>query len=169
MGNQSFHQYNCDLLQLQKSIAPYFIGRGYAVTNFFKEKIYVTQAYKPQLGSKALICKLEGTHADFQVYFGLSERIANINFLQTIENLSIDCKILLGDPLLERNFFNFVSTQAELKRNTFGLFHLTTVASSPFMKEREIIIEIEVTYCRHCGQKNNARLANCTHCNASLH
>jgi ribosomal protein L40E len=34
--------------------------------------------------------------------------------------------------------------------------------------QKEIIREIEVIYCSHCGTKNNARASNCSRCGAQL-
>ena len=171
MEKQTFQGYNCDLSQLQKTAGTYFIGRGYRVTNFFKEKTYLVQASKNQLGNKAIFCQIQGVPENFDVTIGVSPKITNINALQPIEKVSLDIKVLLGDPLLERNFLNYFSTQAELKRNTFGLHGSV---NSPFMpmppiwKEREIITEVEVVYCRYCGTKNNARQMNCAKCGAAL-
>ncbi len=40
--------------------------------------------------------------------------------------------------------------------------------SSSVIQKETIITEIEVIYCTHCGTKNNARLTNCTHCQAPI-
>jgi hypothetical protein len=122
MENQTFKGYNCDLSQLQKSISTYFMGKCYKVNNYFKDNTYLTQAYKTQMGNRALIAKIQGTFDAFDVSIGLSERISNINSLQPLDNISLDVKILLAEPLLEKNFLIYTSTQAELKRNTYGLY-----------------------------------------------
>jgi hypothetical protein len=36
------------------------------------------------------------------------------------------------------------------------------------IEPNKIIQEIEIMYCRYCGTKNNARLSNCSACNAPL-
>jgi ribosomal protein L40E len=169
MEKQTFQGYNCDLAQLQKSIATYFIGKCYRVTNFYKEKMYVTQAYKNQMGSRTIICQIQGVPENFDISIGLGTKITNINTLQPLEKIPLDIKVLLGEPLLERNFLNYIFTQTELKRNTFGLVKTDNPSLAPVWKEREIVREIEVIYCRYCGTKNNARQTNCSKCNATLH
>jgi hypothetical protein len=169
MERQTFQGYNCDLGQLQKSITTYFVGRGHKVTNFYKEKMFVTQAYKNQLVNKTILCKISGVSENFDISIGIGARIVNVNALQLLEKYLLTLKSCWGEPLLERNFMNFVFTQTELKRNTSGLLETNTLPSIPIWKEREIVREIEVVYCRHCGTKNNARQTNCSTCNASLH
>jgi len=171
MERQTFEKYNCDLTQIQKNIATYFVGRCYRVTNFFKDKLYVTQAYKSQTGNKAIICQITGIPEKFEISIGFGLKITNVNSLQPLEKIPLDVKVLLGEPLLERNFLNYIFTQTELKRNTFGLGK-TDAASfqtlAPIFREREVVREIEVMYCRYCGTKNNARQTNCSKCNATL-
>ena len=169
MEKKTFQGYYCDLARLQNSVAIYFIGKGYRVTNFYKEKMYVTQVYKNQMGTKAIVCQIQGDPENFDISIGASSKITNINTLQPLGKMPIEIKVLLADPLLERNFLNYIFTQAELKRNSFGLVSVNSLSSAPIWKEREIVREIEVVYCRYCGLKNNARQSNCTKCNASLH
>jgi hypothetical protein len=169
MEKQNFQGYNCDLAQLQKSVATYFIGRCYRVTNFYKEKMYVTQTYKNQMGNRAIFCQIQGVPENFDISIGVSARITNINAMQPLEKMSLNFKVILGEPLLERNFLNYIFTQTELKRNTSGLMKTDNPSPAPIWKEREIIREVEIVYCRHCGTKNNARQTNCTNCNATLH
>jgi hypothetical protein len=175
MENQTFKGYNCDLAQLQKSIGTYFMGKCYKVTNYFKENTYLTQAHKIQMSNKAIVAKIQGTYDTFDVSIGLSEKITNINSFQSMDKIPLEVKMVLAEPFLERNFLSYISTQAELKRNTFGLFGSPNSIPppppqmAPVWREREIITEIEIVYCRYCGTKNNARLSTCTKCNASLH
>jgi len=169
MEKQTFQGYNCDLTKLQKSIATYFIGKCYTVKNFYKENVYLSQSYKNQLGPKAIICKIQGTPENFDISIGVGNKITNINAIQPLEKITTYVKVLLGEPLLERNFLNYFFTQAELKRNTFGLFKTENSSAFPIWKEKEIVREIEIIYCRYCGNKNNARQTNCTKCNATLH
>lgn len=173
MEKQTFQGYNCDLAQLQKSAGTYFAGKCYRITNFFKEKLYITQAYKSQMVSKAVICQIQGVPENFDIVIGLSTKITTVNALPQLERIPFDTKVLLGEPFLERSFLKYISTQAELKRNTFGLAHYRSptplTPAAPVWKEREIVREIEVVYCRHCSAKNNARQTNCSNCNAPLH
>ncbi|MCL1976737.1 MAG: hypothetical protein FWG55_01300 [Candidatus Bathyarchaeota archaeon] len=168
---QIFNGYNCDLGQLQKSVAIHFVGKGFFITNFHKATLYVVQAYKNFLGNRAIICQIVGTPEKFDVTIGIGDKISNINTLPTITKISFGTRMQLDDPLIERNLFSFMSTQAELNRNTFGVFTptISTVSPVQVVKEREIVREIEVIYCRYCGAKNNARLSNCSTCNAALH
>jgi hypothetical protein len=174
MENRTFKGYNCDLSQLQKIISTYFMGKRYKVTNYFKDNTYLTQAYKTQMGNRTLIAKIQGTFDTFDISIGSSEKISNINNVQPLDKIPLEVKILLAEPLLEKDFLNYVSTQAELRRNTYGIYgSLNSIPPpqqiAPVWKEREIIREIEIVYCRYCGTKNNARLLTCTKCNASLH
>ncbi len=121
------------------------------------------------MGSKTIICQIQGIHENFDVSIGLSVKIMNINALQPLEKIPFDIKVLLGEPLLERTFLNYILTQVELNRNTFELLNTDNSRLASIWKEREIVREIEVVYCRYCGAKNNARQTNCTKCNATLH
>ena len=98
------------------------MGKCYTVTNYFKDNTYLTQAYKIQMSNRTLIAKIQGTFDTFDVSIGLSERISNINSFQPLDKIPLDVKILLAEPFLEKNFLSYISTQAELKRNTYGLY-----------------------------------------------
>jgi ribosomal protein L40E len=84
------------------------------------------------------------------------------------DNIPLQTKLLIGEPMLEKNFWKYVTTQADLKRNTYAGAKVTVPHLSPIWKEREIIKEIEVKYCRYCGAKNNAGMTTCTQCGANL-
>ena len=122
--------------------------------------------------SKAVICEILGAPENFDITIGLGNKITNINTLQPLEKIPLDTKVLLGEPFIERSFLSYISTQAELKRNTFGLMPIQNQqlsAASPVWREREIVREIEVVYCRYCGAKElSARQMNCSKCSATL-
>ena len=120
------------------------------------------------MGNRTIICQIQGIPENFHISIGLGTKITNINTLEPLEKIPLDIKVLLGEPLLERNFLNYIFTQTELKRNTFGLVKTDNPPLAPVWKEREIVREIEVIYCRYCGTKNNARQTNCSKCNAVL-
>lgn len=133
--------------------------------------MYVTQAYKTQMVGMAIISQILGTPENFDIAIGVGSKITNVNNLQPLEKVPLDIKILLGEPFLERTFLSYISTQADLKRNTFGLTPVQNqqlFAATPVWREREIVREIEVVYCRYCGTKNNARQMNCSKCSATL-
>ncbi len=168
MESRHFQGYNCDLAKLQDKIEIYFVGRNYRVTNFHKDTIYLTQAHKKEMGDKAILAKIEGTPREFNVSIGFGTRIKNIQS-SILEKIPFQTKLLLGEPTLERNFWNYFTTQAELKRNTYRITKTNVPRFSQVWREREIVKEIEVVYCRYCGAKNNARLTSCTECGAKLH
>ncbi len=171
MDNQTFKGYNCDLIGIQNKISTYFVGRNYRITNFHKGDIYLTAAYKRLLGNKTVVAKIQGNPAVFDVSIGLSERITDINSIQLPIKIPLEIKMLLTEPFLENNFLNYVSTQVELSRNTFN--RSFPIPPPPpvntVWREKEVIREIEVVYCRYCGAKNNARLLTCAKCSAGLH
>ncbi|MBT0160008.1 hypothetical protein G4O51_08485 [Candidatus Bathyarchaeota archaeon A05DMB-2] len=167
MESRQFQGYNCDLAELQNKIEIYFAGRNYRVTNFHKENIYLTQAYKKEMGDKAILAKIEGTPSEFNVSIGFGTRIKNIQSY-ALEKIPLQIKLLLGEPSLEKNFWNYFTTQADLKRNTYGLTRTQVSTFPSIWREREIVKEIEVIYCRYCGAKNNARMTSCTECGAKL-
>jgi hypothetical protein len=170
MQKKQFRGYNCDLSDLQKSVELYFVGRGFRVTNFHMRSLYLTQAFKNGLGSKRLNIQISGTPADFDVTMGLGERIDSIkNHKPSFEDISLSDRTLMGELRLESNFWNYLTTRAELRRNCVGMAKTSIPPSPTIYKERETIREIEVIYCRYCGTKNNARLTSCTHCGARLY
>jgi hypothetical protein len=170
MERRRFQDYNCDLVDLHKSIEIYFAGKGFRVTNFHINKIYLTQAHKNELGNKSLFIKIEGTPKNFEVSIGLGEKIKSIQKLPSFfEKIPFSNKLLLGELRLEKNFWNFFTTKADLRRNTFGLIKTTVSHSPQILREREILREVEIVYCKYCGTKNNANLTNCIHCGAPLH
>ena len=156
MEQRQFQDYNCELILLQEDIEIYFAGKGFRVTNFHKGKVYLTQIRKKELGSKSIFLKIVGVPTRFEVFMGLGETIKNINSI-------------LGELRLERDFWNYFTTQAELKRNTFGLKKRVISRSQPVQREREILREIEIIYCRYCGAKNVARRTSCLQCGGNLH
>jgi hypothetical protein len=81
MENRQFKGYNCDLAELQKSIEKYFIGKCYRVTNFHKDTIYLTQAFKEPMADRAIFSKITGTPANFDVSLGYGERTKSIQKL----------------------------------------------------------------------------------------
>jgi hypothetical protein len=175
---QIFNGFNCDLEQIQKSVAVYFIGKGFFITNFHKNALYVVQAYKHFLNKRAIICQISGKPEKFDVTIGIGDKIDNINVLPTIEKIPFGMRIqfdsmsiLLDGKSIEQNLFSFILIQAELKRNTFGVFTptISKISPTPVVRDRYIVQEIEVIYCRYCGAKNRARRSNCSTCNAALH
>lgn len=168
MENRNFKRYNCDLAELQKSIGKYFIGKCYRVTNFHKDTIYLIQAFKEPMANNAIFSKITGNPANFDVSLGYGEKIKSIQKLPSFDDIPFQTKLLVGEPMLEKNFWKHVTTQADLKRNTYSVANVTTPHLSPVWREREIIKEIEVIYCRYCGVKNNARMTTCTQCGANL-
>lgn len=170
MERQQFQGYNCDLGEIQKCIEIYFAGKGYRVTNFHKDSIYLTQAYKNELMGKCILSKIVGSYTNFDISIGIGEQIKNIaNLPAAFEKIPLQTKLLLREPLLENNFWNYVLTKAELKRNTYGISKPNLTEQPMVWREREVVREIEVVYCRYCGAKNNARLTTCNNCNAHLH
>ena len=132
-------------------------------------KEHQTEAYKNEMGDRGIFTKIVGTPMDFDVSIGFGERIKNIQSLQsTFEKIPLQVKLLLGEPVLEKNFWNYVTTQADLKRNTYGLSKTNVSEFPQIWREREIVREIEVIYCKYCGAKNNARRTSCTQCGANL-
>ena len=156
------------MAELQNKIEIYFVGKNYRVTNFHKDNIYLTQAYKKEMGDKAILAKIEGIPSVFDVSIGFGTRIKNI-LNSPLERIPLQTKLLLGEPSLEKNFWNYFTTQADLKRNTYGMAKANVSEFPPVWREREIVKEIEVIYCRYCGAKNNARMTSCTQCGANLH
>lgn len=169
MEKKQFDGYNCDLVSLQETIEIYFTGRGFRVTNFHRGTTYLTQAYKNELRNKSLFVRLVGTPERFEVSIGQGKRINSIqNFPSSLEKTSFLDKLRIGEFRLESDFWNFVTTQIDLQRNTYGLKKPSVPLSPHFLKEREVVREIEVIYCRYCGAKNNARRTTCTKCGGNL-
>lgn len=170
MHKKRFQDYNCDLTDLQEAIEIYFIGRGFRVKNFHSKEIYLTQVYKNEFSNKSLFVKIVGTPMSFEVSIGQGRRIKSIrNSPSFLKKISFLYKILLGEFRLESDFWNFLTTQVELKRNTYGLKKISTSVSPQIVREREILREIEIMYCRYCGAKNNARQVTCHQCGGNLH
>lgn len=170
MEQRQFQDYNCELILLQEDIEIYFAGKGFRVTNFHKGKVYLTQIRKKELGSKSIFIKIVGVPTRFEVFMGLGETIKNINSTpQSFQRIPFSLKLILGELRLERGFWNYFTTQAELKRNTFGLKKRVISRSQPVQREREILREIEIIYCRYCGAKNVARRTSCLQCGGNLH
>ena len=170
MERRQFQGYNCDLSELQKKIETYFVSKGYRVTNFHKDTVYLTQAHKTEMGDKSIFLKMVGAPVNFDITIGFAKRIRDIQSLQSkLGKIPVHVKLLLGEPMLEKNFLNYFTTQADLKRNTYGLKKVNAPESPQVWKEREIIREVEVVYCRYCGAKNNARRTSCAQCGGNLH
>ena len=170
METKQFKDYNCDLIDLQESIEVYFIDKGYTVTNFHKDRVYATQAHKKELEGKSIISKITGIYADFEISLGMSEQINNIGNIPTIlEQIPLHTKILLGEPFLERDFWNLTQNNIELRRDTYRNSQEIPPQQTQIIAEREITREIEVVYCTYCGAKNNASLVTCSQCGAKLH
>ena len=169
MESQQFQNCNCDLFKIQKGIEVYFVGKGYLVTNFHKDLVYLTQATKKELSEKCIIAKILGNYAKFEIILGMSNRISNIDSLPTeLESIPLSTKLLLKEPFLEKDFWNFVHTNVDLGRYTYRFSEAIPPQQVPVVEEREIVTEIEIVYCRYCGAKNNAMLTNCTQCGAKL-
>jgi hypothetical protein len=170
MEQRQFQGYNCDLIALQEYIEIYFAGKGFRVTNFHKGTVYLTQIRKSELGSKSIFIKILGIPTRFEVSMGLGETIKNINRTpSSFERIPFSIKLLLGELRLESDFWNFFTTQAQLNRNTFGLHKRVISRSQSVQREREIVREIEIMYCRYCGAKNVARRTTCLQCGGNLH
>ena len=170
MEKKQFQGYNCDLVNLQETIEIYFTGRGFRVTNFHLGTTYLTQAYKNELSNKSLFVRIVGTPKRFEVSIGQGKRIKSIHdFSSSFEKTSFFNKLLIGEFRLESDFWNFLTTQIDLQRNSHGLKKPSASFSPHFLKEREVVREIEVIYCRYCGAKNNARRTTCTKCGGNLH
>ena len=170
METKQFDGYNCDLVRLQETIEIYFTGRGFRVTNFHRGTTYLNQAYKDELRTKSLFIRIVGTPERFEVAIGQGKRINSIqNFPSALDKTSFFTKLRIGELRLESDFWNFITTQIDLQRNTYGLKKPFMPFSPPFFKEREVVREIEVIYCRYCGTKNNARRTTCTKCGGNLH
>ncbi len=169
MESKKFTGYNCDLVELQESIETYFVGREFRVTNFHKDSAYLTQVYRNDLGNKAIFVKIEGLPVDFTISIGFGKRVKSIqNFAHKLDGIPFQVELLLGNPMLERNFWNYIKTQVELNRNSQGLTKTFFSQLPHVWREREILREIEVVYCSYCGTKNNARLVSCTNCGGRL-
>jgi hypothetical protein len=170
MERRQFQGYNCDLIALQENIEIYFVGKSFRVTNFHKGTVYLTQIYKNELGSKSIFIKIDGVPKRFEVSIGLGETIKNINRTpQSFESIPFSVKLILGELRLESDFWSFFTTQAQINRNTFGLKKRTVSHTQPVLREREIVREIEIVYCRYCGAKNVARRTSCLQCGGNLH
>ena len=157
MERRQFQDYNCELVILQEDIEIYFAGRGFRVTNYHKDNVYLTLIRKEELGSKSIFIKIVGVPTSFEVFIGLGETIKNINNTpQSFERIPFSVKLVLGELRLESDFWNYFTTQAQLKRNTFGFKKRVISQSKPVQRERELVREIEVIYCRYCGAKNVA-------------
>jgi hypothetical protein len=170
MESRKFQGINCDLGNLQKSITSYFVGKTYRTTNFHKDNTFLTQAYKNEMGHKALIIRIIGTPIDFEISLGFGDKIKTIYESQPSNvEIPFQTKILLREPNLEKSFWNYIITQMELKKNTFSQLKSNIMEYPSIWREREIVREIEVVYCGHCGFKNNARMTSCTNCGANLH
>lgn len=167
MKRKKFQGYNCDLIELQNKIEIYFVGKNYRVTSFHKDITYLTQAYKKELGENAIITRILGTPNEFNVSIGFGARIKNIKNA-TLKEIPWQIKLVLGEPILENSFWDYFTTQAELKRNSYERAKTKPERHHQIWREREIVREIEVVYCRYCGGKNNARLTRCTHCGGKL-
>jgi hypothetical protein len=167
MERREFQGYNCDLIELQNKIEIYFVGKNYKATSFHKGKTYLVQAYKDEMGENAILTQIEGTPKEFKASIGFGPRIKNIKDA-SLKEIPWQIKLVLGEPILENNFWDFFTTLAELKRNSHGRAKAKWAKQHRAWQEREIVREIEVVYCRYCGGKNNARLTRCTQCGGKL-
>ena len=169
MESQSFKDYNCDLIELQERIELHFIDKGYLTTNFHKKQVYVTQAYKTELGEKCLIIRIVGDFNNFEVTLGVNNRIDNIDTLpDVLEVIPLETKILVKDPFLANDFWSFLQKDLELNRNTYRTPEQLSPHPAQMVAEREIVREVEVVFCEYCGAKNSAMLTNCSQCGARL-
>ncbi len=169
MINKTFQGYYCDLKIILEQIKTYLIGRGFKVSNFFKQETYLIQARKrDSFTNECAFIKLKGVPNNFQVSIGKSNCINDIRNLGALNEFSFSDKILLGEVRFDNDLWTFIETEAELKRNTAEL-QKRTISSPQYQIMKETTREIEVIYCQYCRTKNNARLAKCQNCNASLH
>ena len=169
MDQRHFDGYNCDLITLQEDIEIYFTGKGFRVTNFHKGTEYLTQIQKHELGSTRIFIQIAGIPSRFEVSIGLGEALKDIDETPpSFESIPFSVKILLGELRLESDFWTFVSTQAQLHRNTVDVKTRALSRSQPVQREREIVREIEVVYCKYCGAKNVARRTSCLQCGGNL-
>lgn len=167
MERREFQGYNCDLIELQNKIEIYFVGKNYKVKSFHKGKTYIVQAYKDEMGDNAILARIKGGPNEFKVSIGFGPRIKNIKDA-TLKEIPWQIKLVLGEPILENRFWDFFTTLADLKRNSYGRAKAKWVRQHRIWREREIVREIEVVYCRYCGGKNNARLTRCSQCGGKL-
>lgn len=170
MEQREFKGYNCDLSSLQESIELYFAGKGLRVTNFRMDDVYLTQVYNRDMPNRNLNIRITGTSMSFKVMIGMGTRIDNIRNQQpSFEETSFSDRIILGSLRIEGDFWDFLATKVELMKNTFEPRRATALDSPQIYSGHEIVREIEVVYCSHCGTKNNARAISCSYCNATLH
>jgi len=169
MTSKTFQEFNCDIKELCESLERYLIGRGFKVQNFYKQGIHLTQARKGNVLIKnCVFIKIQGVPQKFQVTIGKGVFLKDIRQLGTLSEMTLMDNLLLGELRFEPDLWTFIETQVKLKRNTMGL-QRQSIPSPSYQVVKEITREIEVFYCKHYGTKNNARLAKCQHCNATLH
>jgi hypothetical protein len=170
MAQRHFDGYNCDLIALQEDIEIYFAGKGFRVTNFHKGTVYLTQIQRQELGAQRIFVRMVGIPSRFEVDIGLGKVLKDIDETPpSFEGIPFSVKLLLGELRLESDFWTFMSTQAQLHRNTVDMKTRALSPSQPVQRDREIVREIEVVYCKYCGAKNVARRASCLHCGGNLH
>jgi len=170
MDQRHFDGYNCDLIAVQEDIEIYFAGKGFRVTNFHKGTIFLTQLQRQELGSTRIFVRIVGIPSRFTVSIGRGEALKDIDETpSSFESIPFSVKLLLGDLRLESDFWTFISTQAPLHRTTVDVKTRALSPSPPVQRDRWIVREIEVVYCKYCGAKNVARRASCLHCGGNLH
>ncbi len=170
MDSRPFEGYNCDLLALQEDVEIYFTGKGFRVTNFHKGTVYLTQLQKPELGSTRVFVRLVGVPSRFEVTIGLGDALTDIDDAPpAFDSVPLSVKLLLGDLGFESDFWTFMATHVPLHRLPCDAPTRAPAPSPPGPRDREIVREIEVVYCRYCGTKNVARRATCLRCGGTLH
>jgi hypothetical protein len=170
MDQRHFDGYDCDLIAVQEDIEIYFAGKGFRVTNFHKGIVYLTQLQKQELGSTCIFIHIVGIPSRFTVSIGRGEVLKDIDETPlSFENIPFSVKLLLGDLRLESDFWTFMSTQVQLHRTAVDVKTRAFSPSQLVQRDRLIVREIEVVYCKYCGAKNVARRASCLHCGGNLH
>ena len=148
MINKTFQGYYCDLKIILENLKSYLIGRGFKVSNFFKQGTYLIQARKrDSIINECAFIKIKGVPNNFQVSIGKGNCINDIRNLGSLSKFSFSDKILLGELRFDNDLWNFIETQVELKRNTYSMKRRVLTPPS-YKVVREITREIEKSISR---------------------
>jgi hypothetical protein len=118
---------NCNLELLSDAIEEYFQTRGYTTQNGRKELGYIVQARKEGTlrtvvaADRSFTLTVEGEPDSFTVSFGIGKWLQNLS-VAALEGIAIgpalfvaEVPISMWDYEIEREFWNFVEDQVELK------------------------------------------------------
>jgi len=118
---------NCNLELLSDAIEEYFQTRGYQTQSESKDLGYVVQARKEGTiravvaADRSFTVTVEGEPNSFTVSFGIGKWLQNLS-VAVLEGIAIgpalfvaEVPISMWDYEIEREFWNFVEEQVELK------------------------------------------------------